>query len=122
LGVELTQSIQIRWSVEDLATTFFSILYHQYRQAGATRPSAIHHAQVYLRSHTMDELCRQCKLKDINTILADLSQTVKDTLAIFNQQDQDLRTRKKSAAATEQAQLEQQSIIPNIGLPSAEKD
>jgi len=38
------------WSVDDLATALFSILYHQSRQAGIDRPTAIYQAQTQLRA------------------------------------------------------------------------
>jgi CHAT domain-containing protein len=44
------------WSVDDLATTLFSIFYYQHRQQGKSRPEALRQAQIKLRSLKKEDL------------------------------------------------------------------
>jgi CHAT domain-containing protein len=48
--------ISTLWAVEELATALFCIHYYQQRQAGLDRPTAIHEAQKYLRSLTLQQI------------------------------------------------------------------
>jgi CHAT domain-containing protein len=77
------------WSVDDLATTIFSEIYHQYRAKGDDRIAALQEAQKELRSISGDQLRDISEAKYTPVLIAQLEQ--------LEQCRKDARRQKKQA-------------------------
>jgi len=53
------------WSVDDLATALFAIIYYQYRQQGKSRPESLQQAQIKLRSLKKEELLGRGDIQEL---------------------------------------------------------
>lgn len=53
--------ISTLWSVDDVATSIFSIIYHQNRKQGLNRPQSLQQAQIQLRTMTGETLAKTYK-------------------------------------------------------------
>ncbi|MTJ07862.1 MULTISPECIES: CHAT domain-containing protein [unclassified Anabaena] len=54
------------WSVNDLATAFFSIFYYEQRKLGKSRPESLQQAQIKLRElrkADLDEMCQEAEIQ-----------------------------------------------------------
>ncbi len=54
------------WSVNDLATSLFSIFYYQYRQQGKNRPESLRQAQIELRQLKKEEVLNREDIKALS--------------------------------------------------------